>query len=324
MRYTRLGATDLDVSRVCFGTWQFGGDWGGIEKDEAAGAVRRARELGINIFDTAQAYGWGASERLLGEALRDDIQHRRDEVILATKGGVRSDGGQRLRDSSEAWLRQGLEESLRNLGVDHIDIYQVHWPDQKVPIEETAGVLDTFVHEGKIRYAGVSNYSVEQMEAFERRRKLDTLQPPYHLFRRDIERDVLPWCREHGVGVLAYGPLAHGLLAGRYDEDTTFPDNDWRSKSALFRGEAFRQNLETVRALGQVADELEITVAQLAIAWTLANPAVHTAIVGARSPDQIEQTAPAADVELSEDDLDRIENIMAGAVAVSGPSPESV
>src|SRR5919204_2076845 len=210
MRYTRLGATDLDVSRVCFGTWQFGGDWGGIEKDEAAGAVRRARELGINIFDTAQAYGWGASERLLGEALRDDIQHRRDEVILATKGGVRSDGGQRLRDSSEAWLRQGLEESLRNLGIDHIDIYQVHWPDQKVPIEETAGVLDTFVHEGKIRYAGVSNYSVEQMEAFERRRKLDTLQPPYHLFRRDIERDVLPWCREHGVGVLAYGPLAHG------------------------------------------------------------------------------------------------------------------
>lgn len=324
MRYTRLGATELDVSRICFGTWQFGGDWGGIEKDEAASAVRRARELGINIFDTAQAYGWGASERLLGEALRDDIQHRRDEVILATKGGVRADGGQRLRDSSEGWLRQGLEESLRNLGVDHIDIYQVHWPDQKVPIEETAGVLDTFVHEGKIRYAGVSNYSVGQMEAFERRRKLDTLQPPYHLFRRDIERDVLPWCREHGVGVLAYGPLAHGLLAGKYDEDTTFPDNDWRSKSALFRGEAFRQNLETVRALGQVADELEITVAQLAIAWTLANPAVHTAIVGARSPDQIEQTAPAADVELSEDDLDRIENIMAGAVAVSGPSPESV
>jgi aryl-alcohol dehydrogenase-like predicted oxidoreductase len=324
MRYTRLGATALDVSRVCFGTWQFGGDWGGIEKEQAIGAVRHARELGINIFDTAQGYGWGESERLLGEALRDDIEHRRDEVVIATKGGIRADGEQRMRDSSEAWLRQGLEESLRNLGVDHIDLYQVHWPDEKVPIEETAGVLDLFVQEGKVRYAGVSNYSVEEMERFESRRRLDSLQPPYHLFRRDIERDVLPWCHEHDVGVLVYGPLAHGLLAGKYDEDTTFPDNDWRSGSELFQGDTFRHNVQTVRALGQIADELEISAAQLAIAWTLANPAVHVAIVGARNPDQIEQSAPAADVELTEDDLNRIENIMAAAVAVSGPSPESV
>jgi aryl-alcohol dehydrogenase-like predicted oxidoreductase len=213
---------------------------------------------------------------------------------------------------------------MRNLSVDHLDIYQVHWPDPKVPIEETAGILDTFVQEGKTRYVGVSNYSVEEMEAFERRRKLDTLQPPYHLFRRDIERDVLPWCREHQVGVLVYGPLAHGLLAGGYDEDTTFPEDDWRSRSPLFQGEAFRRNVETVQALAQVADDLGITVAQLAIAWVLATPGVHTAIVGSRNPDQIEQTAAAADVELSDDDLDRIENIMSGAVAVSGPSPESV
>jgi aryl-alcohol dehydrogenase-like predicted oxidoreductase len=324
MRYTKLGATDLDVSRICFGTWQFGGDWGGIEKDQAAQAVHRARELGINFFDTAQGYGWGESERLLGEALRDDLDNRRDEVVVATKGGIRLEGGQLVRDSSEQWLRQGLEESLLNLGVEHIDLYQVHWPDPEVPIEETAGVLDTFVKEGKVWHVGVSNYSVEEMEAFERRRKLDTLQPPYHLFRRDIEQDVLPWCHEHRVGVLVYGPLAHGLLSGKYDEDTTFPENDWRSSSPLFQGEDFRHNIETVRALGNLAEELDISVGQLAVAWTLANPAVHVAIVGARNPEQIEQIAPAAEVGLSADDLSRIENIMSGAVAVSGPSPESV
>ncbi|MGZ4201386.1 MAG: aldo/keto reductase [Thermoleophilaceae bacterium] len=323
MQYTSLGATGLDVSRVCFGTWQFGGDWGGIDRDEAIAAVRTARELGINFFDTAQGYGWGESERTLGEALRHELNESRDQVVLATKGGIRKEGGALVRDSSEQWLRRGLEESLRNLGVEHVDVYQVHWPDEKVPIEETAGLLDSFVHEGKIRYAGVSNFGVEQMEAFQRGRRLDAAQPPYHLFRRDAEKDVLPWCHEHEVGVLVYGPLAHGLLTGKFDEDTTFPDNDWRSTSALFQGEDFERNLETVRALGRVAEDLGITVAQLAIAWTLANPAVHSAIVGARNAGQIEQTAPAADVGLGADDLERIENIMSGAVAVSGPSPEA-
>jgi aryl-alcohol dehydrogenase-like predicted oxidoreductase len=323
MRYTRLGATELNVSRVCFGTWQFGGDWGGIDRDDAIAAARKAREVGINFFDTAQGYGWGESERTLGEALRDELEENRDEVVIATKGGIRRDDGGLVRDSSEQWLRQGLEESLRNLGVDHIDLYQVHWPDEKVPIEETAGLLDAFVHEGKVRYAGVSNFSVDQMEAFETRRKLDSDQPPYHLFRRDVEEDVLPWCHDHEVGVLVYGPLAHGLLTGKFDEDTTFPDNDWRSGSPLFQGEDFHRTLETVRALERVAEDLGITVAQLAIAWTLANPAVHSAIVGARNAKQIEQTAPAADVGLGADDLERIENIMSAAVAVSGPSPEA-
>jgi aryl-alcohol dehydrogenase-like predicted oxidoreductase len=322
MQYTKLGITDLEVSRICFGTWQFGGEWGDVEREEAVAAVRKAREAGINCFDTAQAYGWGEAERTLAAALRDDLESRRDEIVVATKGGLRRDGDAIERDSSERCLRRGVEESLRNLAVEHIDLYQVHWPDPSVPIEETAGVLDDLVREGKIRYAGVSNFSVEQMEAFERRRTLDAAQPPYHLFRRDVEEDVLPWCHQHAVGVLVYGPLAHGLLTGKFDEDTRFPDDDWRSASDLFRGDAFRRNLETVHDLGRLADELGITVAQLAIAWALANPAVHTAIVGARKPDQIEETAPAGDVRLDSDDLERIDTVMRGAVTVGGPSPE--
>src|SRR6266446_7174660 len=212
MKYRQLGRTSPTVSRLCYGTWQFGGDWGSFETREAQAAIRHALELGITFFDTAQAYGFGMSERVLGEALRSELRNQRDKVILATKGGLRLEGGKLLRDASARWLRQGVEQSLRNLGVDYIDLYQVHWPDPNTPIEETASALDALVHEGKIRYVGVSNYNAEQMRAFERTRRLDALQPPYSLFRRDIEREILPYCEAAGIGVLVYGPLAHGLL----------------------------------------------------------------------------------------------------------------
>jgi aryl-alcohol dehydrogenase-like predicted oxidoreductase len=322
MDYTRLGQTDLEVSAICLGTWQFGGDWGTPRREDGKAAVRRALELGVTFFDTAQAYGFGESEELLAEGLGDDLRSRRDELVIATKGGLRPDGDGIARDSSPEWLRRGVEESLRHLGVETIDLYQIHWPDPDTPVEETAGALDELVREGKIRYVGVSNFDVEQMAGFERTRKVDSLQPPYHLFRREIEDDVLPWCRENGVGVLAYGPLAHGLLSGRMTPDTRLPDDDWRHGSDLFRGDNFRRNLEVVAALGRFAEERGFTVAQLAVAWTLANPAVDVAIVGARRPDHIEGTAPAADIELSGDDLAEIDRIMEGAVQVAGPTPE--
>jgi aryl-alcohol dehydrogenase-like predicted oxidoreductase len=321
MQHTKLGATDLEVSRICFGTWQFGGDWGAIERADAIAAVRKARRLGINFFDTAQAYGWGESERMLGDALHDELRESRDAIVIATKGGLRRTENGLERDSSRTWLRRGVDESLRNLGVDHIDLYQVHWPEPDVPIEETASVLDELVREGKVRYAGVSNHSVSEMEEFQGWRRLDAAQPPYHLFRREAEQDVLPWCHDNQVGVLVYGPLAHGLLTGKLRADTTFADDDWRSTSDLFRGETFMRNLETVRELGQVAEELGVTVAQLAIGWTLANPAVHAAIVGARSKDQIKETALAGDLALSAGDLERVESVLRGALAVGGPSP---
>ena len=317
-----LGGTDLDVSRICFGTWQFGGDWGSLDEQAAVDAMRRALELGINFFDTAQGYGFGTSEQLVGRALGDELRSRRDEVVIATKGGLRMDDSGLVRDSSPEWLRRGVDESLGHLGVEHIDLYQVHWPDHDTPFEETAGALEDLVGEGKIRHAGVSNFNVEEMEAFARTRPVETLQPPYHLFRRDIERDVLPYCREHDIGVLAYGPLAHGLLSGKFDRDTRLSDDDWRSSSELFQGENFERNVAVVEELGAFAEERGYTVAQLAVAWTLAQPGVHVAIVGARRPDHIEGTAPAADLELSDDDLELIDSIMEGAVAVAGPTPE--
>jgi aryl-alcohol dehydrogenase-like predicted oxidoreductase len=317
-----LGRSGLRVSRICFGTWQFGGEWGSTEERDSTAAIRRGLELGINFFDTAQAYGFGASEELLGNALRDELRSRRDELVIATKGGLRQVGDGVERDSSPEFLRSGVDDSLGHLGVDHIDLYQVHWPDPDTPIEETAGALDELVQAGKIRHVGVSNYSAEQMEAFESVRPVETLQPPYHLFRRDIERDALPWAREHDVGVLVYSPLAHGLLTGKFDESTSFPDDDWRSSSDVFEGDEFRTNLEKVRELERFAEEIGHTVTELAVAWTLAQPGVHVAIVGARKPSHIEGSAPAAGLRLSAEQIERVERIMRGAVPVGGPSPE--
>jgi aryl-alcohol dehydrogenase-like predicted oxidoreductase len=316
--------TDLQVSPIAFGTWQLGGEWGTFDERDAIAAIRHARMLGIDLFDSAQAYGFGASERLLGRALRDNLDHRRDDVVLATKGGLRMTPDGMVRDSSPAWLRSGVEQSLRALGVDHIDLYQVHWPDPDVSLAETAGALQQLVDEGKIRHVGVSNYSAVQMAEFARTRPVETLQPPYHLFRREIEEGIAPFALEHDIGLLVYGPLAHGLLSGTMDEHTTFSAGDWRSHSPLFAGETFRRNLQTVRELERWATERGHTVSQLAIAWTLAHPAVNVAIVGARRPAHIEDSVGAAEVELTEDDLAEIDQIMAGAVTVAGPSPESV
>ncbi len=325
MEYTRLGETELEVSRICFGTWQLGGDWGDPDVDAAKAAIRRARELGINFFDTAQAYGFGQSERIVGEALRDEIRNDRESVVLATKGGLRpTDHGGVVRDAGREWLRQGVEESLEYLGTDHIDLYQVHWPDPDTPAEETARALQELVEEGRVRYVGVSNYSAGQMLAFERHRKLDALQPPYHIFRREIEKHVLPYCEAHGVGTLVYGPLAHGLLSGKYDEDTTFPPSDWRSELSGFKGDVFAHNLEVVERLRKVAFDRGIDVIQLAIAWVLAHPAVDVAIVGARTPEQIEGTAPATDVYLTDEDLVEISDVIDDAIPVGGATPEGV
>jgi aryl-alcohol dehydrogenase-like predicted oxidoreductase len=229
-----------------------------------------------------------------------------------------------VRDSSPEWLRQGVDASLTALGVDHIDLYQVHWPDPKVPAAETAGALRDLITEGKIGHVGVSNYNTAQMQEFSATVAVETLQPPYHLFRREIEDEILPYCRAQDIGVLVYGPLAHGLLTGTLNGHNRFDDHDWRSGSPAFRGDIFRHNLATVRALEIFAACLDITVSQLAIAWTLSNPAVHVAIVGARQPGHVEESVLAADVSLTEADLDQIDKIIMSATPVSGPSPEGM
>lgn len=324
MEYTRLGQTDLRVSRLCFGTWSFGGEWGAVREEEHKAAIRRALELGITFFDTAQAYGFGTAERILGAALRPKITGRRDKIVIATKGGLRRQGTTLVRDASPTWLRRGLEESLHFLGTDYVDLYQIHWPDPQTPIAETVGALEDFVREGKVRHVGVSNFDVLQMEEFRRYGRLETLQPPYHLFRREIEREILPYAAAHDIGVLAYGPLAHGLLAGQMTPATMFPADDWRSTSPDFQGETFRRNLAVVEQLKEIARELGITLVQLAVAWTLANPAVDVAIVGARRPSQIEGTAAVTSITLSAADLCQIDRVLADTVPVRGPAPEAM
>jgi aryl-alcohol dehydrogenase-like predicted oxidoreductase len=322
MRTTTLGRTGLDVSRIAFGTWQLGGDWGSFDEDAAIAAIRHARELGITFFDTAQAYGFGAAERLLGKALRSELTRERESVVIATKGGVLPDGGG--RDASAGYLRRGVEESLRALGVDVVDLYQVHWPDENVPVAETAGALKELVDAGKIRHVGVSNYDAAQMAAFSEVLPVETLQPPYHLLRRGIEDEILPYTREHGIGVLVYSPLASGLLTGRWDEDVTFADDDWRSQASAYTGENLRRNVDVVRRLAKFAESKGVTVSQLAIAWVLAQPGVHVAIVGARSSRNIEASAAAAGIVLSAEDVAEIESIAADGVQITGATPEGI
>jgi aryl-alcohol dehydrogenase-like predicted oxidoreductase len=324
MQIVPLGNTDLKVSPIAFGTWELGGEWGSVQIDEAVAAIRRARNLGVNLFDTAQGYGFGASEQLLAAALRDDLDHSRADVVIATKGGLRNTAYGLVRDSSPAWLRRGVDESLDALGVDYLDIYQIHWPDPAVPFAETAGALDELVREGKIRHVGVSNFDVPEITEFGRARPVETLQPPYHLFRQDAARGLLPFCRQQGIGVLAYGPLAHGLLSGRLRADATFAPGDWRSVSPLFHGGPFRRNLEAVRALQWIAADLGATVSQLAVAWVLDNPAVDVAIVGTRNAEHVAEAVAAADLALSAEDRSHIDAVIAHAVSVGGPSPEAM
>jgi aryl-alcohol dehydrogenase-like predicted oxidoreductase len=312
----------MRVSTICFGTWAFGGEWG--EQDLAANkaAIRKALDLGINFFDTAQAYGFGAAEQFLSQALQPELRAKRQEFVLATKGGLRQAGDQLVRDSSRAWLRQGLESSLRALGTDYIDLYLIHWPDPTTPMAEVVATLDEFVAEGKVRFVGGSNFSLRQIQAFEELRHLDGIQPPYHLFRREIEASILPYCQQHHIGVQVYGPLAHGLLAGRYTPSTTFSSDDWRSKSDIFKGEPFKRNLQIVEQLKQIAQQRQCTLPQLAVAWVLAHPAVDVAIVGATNPAEIADTALGADIQLSQDEMNAIERVLRNAVSVGGPSPE--
>ncbi|MFD4555676.1 aldo/keto reductase [Streptomyces sp. NPDC058469] len=284
MRTTTWGRTGLPVSRIGFGTRQLGGDWGVFAEDEVKAAIRRARELGVTIFDTAQAYGFGASERLIGSAPRDELRRNRDELVIAAKGGLRRTDTGVTRDAGPRALREGVDASPTALGIDHIDLYQVHRPDPKVRFADTGGALKELVDSGRIRHVGTSNVNAEQMAEFSRTLPVETLQPPYHLFRREIEDTVLPHTRQHDIGVLVYGPLAHGLLTGPLTGETTFPADDWRSKSGVFKGETCRRNLTVGSELERFAASHAMTVSQLTISWALAHPHVHVAIVGTRHP----------------------------------------
>jgi aryl-alcohol dehydrogenase-like predicted oxidoreductase len=316
-----LGRSGLAVSRLAFGTWQLGGDWGPTDTAAALDAIRRAADEGVTLFDTAQAYGFGQSEQLLSAALRGVP---REEVVIATKGGLRSTDAGLVRDASARWISEGVHASLRALDTDYVDLYQLHWPDPATPFEETAEALAKLIAEGKIRHVGVSNFDIEQIEAFEVSLPIETLQSPYDLFRRDIEAAVLPYTAEHDIGVLIYGSLAHGMLSGSFGPKTRFARDDWRSKSPMFEGEYYACNLRVVAKLRALATELGFTLPQLAIGWTLANPAVQVAIVGTRDRDHVDEALAAAKVDLDYEVMQRIDALLVDAVRMAGPSPEGM
>jgi aryl-alcohol dehydrogenase-like predicted oxidoreductase len=322
MEFTQFGSTNLHVSKICFGTWAFGGEWGNQDRLANQAAIRAALDIGINFFDTAQAYGFGLSESFLSESLRPEIHTKRDKLVLVTKGGLRQTGDQLVRDSSRSYLRQGLESSLRALDTDYIDLYLIHWPDPMIPMSEVAATLDEFVKEGKVRFVGGSNLTEYQIESFAQVRPLDGVQSPYHLFRRKIETGILPYCHEHQIGVQAYGPLAHGLLTGRFSPTTTFPANDWRSKSDIFKRRPFKRNLEIVEQLKQVARQRGCSLPQLATALVLAHTDVDSAIVGTLSPYEVVDIAGAVNIHLTAEEMQMIGLVVRSSFAVGGPSPE--
>jgi aryl-alcohol dehydrogenase-like predicted oxidoreductase len=321
MQQVRLGRSGLVVSRLGLGTWQLGGDWGPTDTAAALDAIRRAADEGVTLFDTAQAYGFGQAEQLLSAGLRGVP---RDRIVIATKGGLRPTVGGLVRDASARWIREGVDASLRALGTDYVDLYQLHWPDPATPFDETAAALAGLIAEGKIRHVGVSNFDVEQMEAFEITLPVETLQPPYNLFHRDVEAEVLPYTAAHDIGVLVSGPLAHGLLSGGLGPDTRFTRDDWRSQSPMFQGEAYARNLRVVARLAALATELGFTLPQLAVGWTLTNPAVHVAIVGTRDRDHVDEALGAASIDLDDEVIQQIDDLMAEAEPLVDPSPEGM
>jgi aryl-alcohol dehydrogenase-like predicted oxidoreductase len=311
MRHRTLGKNGPPISVVGFGSWAAGGDmWGTIDDAEIIAAMRRAYELGVTWYDTADAYGWGHSEELVAEA----FEGRRDEVFIATKLGIRKGGFSLAPD----YIPKACDASLKRLRTDHIDLYQIHWPgDRTTPLEESWQAMAALQDAGKVRYIGVSNFRVKHLAKCESIRHVDSLQPQYSMLVRHAEDEVLGWCAEHNTAVVTYGSLAYGILTGKYTAGATFEKSDWRSGSMgvdyyeeLFAPKAFERHLETVARLKDVASRLGISVAQLAIAWLLRTEVVTSAIVGAKRPSQIEETAPAGDVSLDEATIDELEKIL--------------
>jgi aryl-alcohol dehydrogenase-like predicted oxidoreductase len=292
-----------------------GDRYGRIDDSEAVRTIHGALEQGITSFDTAPGYGSGHAEETLGAALVG----RRDQAIVTTKCGIvpsSSHTGQPGRDASRVSILREIDDSLRRLRTDHVDVYLVHWPDPETPLEETMGALDEIQRAGKTRLVGVSNFDVELLEQCRKLRPIDVLQVGYNLFDRRQETEVFGYCQKNGIGVMAYGSLAYGLLTGAFTEDTTFEANDWRANGVAFGqpilgGDNFKHNVKLVQRLrDEVAVPLGLTVAQLALAWVVRNPIVTTAMVGARVPAEIQENVGAASVELSDADVARIEAIM--------------
>jgi aryl-alcohol dehydrogenase-like predicted oxidoreductase len=311
-QFVGIPQTQLVVSRVALGTWAMGGwMWGGTDTRESVATIHAALSQGINLIDTAPAYGSGVSEEIVGAALAGV----RGQAVIATKTGLEWRDGKVYRNATRARIMQEVDDSLRRLRTDYIDIYQVHWPDPLVPVEETAEAMRSLYEQGKIRAIGVSNFSVAEMERFRRVAPLHVLQSPYNLFERAIETQILPYARANGITTLGYGALCRGLLSGRMRPDTTFDGDDLRHIDPKFQPPRFAQYLEAVQQLDELAQRrFHRRVIHLAVRWML-DQGISVALWGGRRPDQVEAVPGVAGWSLNDTDRERIDRIVNTAIA---------
>jgi len=324
MEFRELGESGLKVSVITFGAWAIGGwMWGGQDRKEALAGIQRALDLGVTSIDTAPAYGFGLSEEIVGEAIRG----KRDRVQILTKFGLRwdTDKGVFYFDSQdndgkpvnihkyagkESVIRE-CEQSLKRLDTDYIDLYQIHWADSTTPIEETMEACSLLVQQGKVRAVGVCNYSVDQMKTAEKVLKLASNQIPYSMINRGMEDEVIPYCMKMNRGVLAYSPLQRGLLTGKIKPGHSFGPGDHRPSSSFFTEGNINRVLDFLEALRPIAGDKNATLAQLVIRWTIQRPGITVALVGVRNPKQAEENAKAFDVKLSEEEVQKIDTLLA-------------
>lgn len=319
MLMRQLGNSDLKLSVIGLGTWAIGGGdwqygWGDQAESDSVAAIHEALDSGVNWIDTAPAYGLGRAEEIVGKVLRD----RSDSVIVATKCGLIGDDARNIfsRLTRKSILEE-VEASLRRLGVERIDLYQIHWPNPADQIEEAFETLELLRSQGKVRWGGVSNFSVDQMESISAIGELVSLQPPYSMLNRDIEKEILPWCGSQNVGIVSYSPLQCGLLTGKVTREwvAQLPENDWRkTKASYFRDPQLGEALELVERLKPFAQEREMTLAQLAVSWVLRRLEITSAIVGVRRKGQIGDLIRAGERMLSNHDIAALETLV-------GPPP---
>ncbi len=306
--YTRkLGKNGPEITIIGLGAWAIGGPWvfgwGEQDDQQSIETIHKSLDSGINWIDTAAVYGLGHSEKIVGQALKG----KRDKVFLATKCGLVWNNKGKVRNNLKPdSIRTELENSLKRLGTDYVDLYQFHWPDPSTNVEDSWNEMIKLKEEGKARYVGVSNFDVPLLEKCEAMYHVDSLQPPYSMLNRDVEKEILPYCEKHGIGVIPYSPMQSGLLTGKFDKSRLAPD-DWRHKSPYFQEPNLSRNLEFVESLKPIAEKYGKTVGHLAIAWVLKHSAVTSAIVGARRPEQATENVLAADLHLNQDDLIEIE-----------------
>ncbi len=325
MEYRKFGSTGIDISAIGFGCWEIGGGYGSIEESEFIRAVNRALDLGMNCFDTAEAYGFGASEKSLAKALGS----RRKEAVITTKFGVGYPDTPNYRDSTRKRVTESIEKSLAALNTDYVDVYLIHWPDRNTPFEEPMRALDDLVKQGKVKAVGLSNFKLSEIEACARVRPVNVVQYCWNMFDRRMQKEIFPYCRDHKIGVMAYGSLAYGMLTGTLSEEKAFEKNDWRSRRGqlgninlfqhLFGPEHFLKNLRAVEDLKGIAKRYSKSLPQLALRWTLSNPVISTALVGCRNPGEVDDNVGALGWSISDADMKEIDAIFAQHGAVTVP-----